>query len=55
MDDFPLLPFLAAFILVFAFCLGVSLMIMRGLSGDNETSILKQLWYTFFGGTGDKQ
>ncbi|NDJ84536.1 MAG: hypothetical protein GYB66_01490 [Chloroflexi bacterium] len=35
--------------LIFVFCIIVVLIIAGGLSDDQETGILKEIWYTFFG------
>jgi hypothetical protein len=54
-SDFPVLAFMMVFVIVFAFCLGVSLMIAKGLSDDQKMGLLQQLWKTYFGGSVDKE
>ncbi len=49
--DFPLGMFIVTVLIILVVCAGAVLMIAAGLSEDNETGILRQLWETFFGGS----
>lgn len=49
LDSFPIGFFLFLALAVFGLCIGVSLLIMARLSDDKETSVLRQVWQTFFG------
>lgn len=49
LNGFPIGAFLLLTLAVVGLCIGVSLLIMARISDDKKTSVLKQVWDTFFG------